>query len=377
MALIEKKDLAKLYFNLGNSYSELNKDKDAVNAYMTALRYDENLKVSSYNLALILMEQKRYKDSEKVLLDLIAKSEYNSIYYEVLAYNYFNQKKYKEALDIYEEILKREELNKKALYNSSLIYTFIGEKEKALEKLLAYKDVIDENKEILKQIAILYSELKNKDQAIKYFKDFLAKDKSNIEVKKMYAALLYEIKDYKKALDVYNDLDNSSNKDGEIAFFKARVLLLGLEDLGKGKEAVKRALDLGYEGADELYAITVNENFLYKAEFRDFLKKQNFYFKPGEYKKYKEKQKAIKDKIEKTFGDAKKSFLEDKNFSKGTNALQKLFKIKEFEDYQRINSEILSSADFAFKDELKAWLTNRGKMKLVEGVVKSETKNTK
>ncbi len=370
--VMEKKDVAKLYFNLGNSYNNLGKKKEAVDSYMTALSYDRDLTVSSYNLVLLLMDEKRYKDAEKILLDLISSSEYNSIYYEVLAYNYFNQKKYKEALDIYEEILKREKLNKKALYNSSLIYTFIGEKERALEKLLEYKDIIEDNKDILKQIAELYSGLGNKEQAIKFYKDYLVKNSSDKDVKKSYAKLLFEIKDFKKALDIYEELDGSSNKDGELVFFKAKVLLLGLEDLGKGKEAVERALDLGYEGADELYQITLEENFLYKDEFKEFLKEKNFYFEPGEYKKYKEKMEAINKKIEETFTSAKKNFVEESDFSAGTNALKKLFKIDEFEDYFKINTEILLNPEFKFKDELKAWLQNRGKMELVEGFKEEE-----
>ncbi|MCK5740112.1 tetratricopeptide repeat protein, partial [bacterium] len=184
---------------------------------------------------------------------------------------YSSKKEYEKAIEVSQKALKVDSTNVKVLTGLAITYDLLGEGEKAQDTYLRAIEANPDNVDLLFNLGRLYFMQGNYTDAIKYFDLVIAKDpedyESNLNVGNAYLTMAEQFdkkvreveeekgeempdmrkqaKDYyrsavpylKKALDLKPDEVATWNNIG-VAYIRS-------DDIEKGKEAFKKAEELG------------------------------------------------------------------------------------------------------------------------------------
>ena len=272
---ISTDEAAGLYFNLGNAYSELGRDSDAVKAYESARRLDPELFQAGYNLARLHIDAGRFEEGRLLLASLQELDPENVILLEAEAWSYYKEGKEEDALEIYGRILGLQYNHPRALYNSSRIFLWLNEEEKAAGYIytLWENDLngsgVPEKNDLLLEWCRLQIALDRREKALDSLL-FLESVDSTPEILGLIGDIYFDQEKYGQALEMY---EKAVSGEGEtspgILFKKAVILLTVVEDEDAGLEALENALKNGFKDREELKKLVETSGFLFTDQVND------------------------------------------------------------------------------------------------------------
>ncbi len=264
-------ELAEVYYNLGNAYSELGRSEDARQAYQRAFILKSDFVKAAYNLGRMDIEAGRYDEGLDIFKDILKQDHENSLVKEAIAWGYYKKGDVDIALHWYKSILDKDRYNRNALYNISVL--LVNEKN--------YKDVYP----YLKQVessgngdAYIYTQLGeaesklNLSSGIYWFEQARKKDPDSKEILNLLTSAYIADKDYTAALNTY-DILLSKGEDLTILFKKAYLLLTAVEDYDAGLKVLEEALKKGFNDNIEIQKLRDYPDLLYGNRINEVLAK--------------------------------------------------------------------------------------------------------
>ncbi|MBI9102369.1 MAG: tetratricopeptide repeat protein [Spirochaetales bacterium] len=265
---VSEEEAAGLYFNLGNAYSELGKDSDAVKAYESARRLDPDLFQAGYNLARLHVEAGRFEEGRVLLDSLLAVDPENVILLEAAAWNSFREGKEDECKSLYNQILELQYHHPRALYNLSRIYLNNDELEEAAELLYILWEEggseagVPGKNELLLEWCRLQMKLDEGEKALESLL-YLESEAPSKEIYHLIGDVYSEQEKYGLALEVYEKALDGNEPLPEILFKKARILLTIVEDEDEGLAVLSKAIEAGYRSIDDFNKLLEYEGLLF------------------------------------------------------------------------------------------------------------------
>jgi tetratricopeptide (TPR) repeat protein len=256
------KQLASLFYNVGNDYFDLGKYDKAIEAYQNALQADPGMVKADYNLALTLVRMKRVDEAVVILKRLLADDQKNTTLMAALGWAYHEQGKDKDALDQYNAVLALSPADQNALYNSGIILWKLTKNEDALErfhKVLVYAS--DDTDALFAAGSLLLSLDRPQDSA-DMLSRYVAKKTDDIDAWYLIAAGAERLLKYSRALEAYDKIVTIDPKQANAWFGEARLLLTVVEDPEKGLDALDKALSAGFMDKDAVKALLASGQLL-------------------------------------------------------------------------------------------------------------------
>lgn len=99
-----EQELARTYYNLGNTYERLGEYQSAVSAYKRALEIDPLFHEASYNLAVVLCLRESYAESQRQFRSLLTYDPDNTKVLSALAWCFKKDRQAPQALEVYRQI---------------------------------------------------------------------------------------------------------------------------------------------------------------------------------------------------------------------------------------------------------------------------------
>ncbi len=257
---ITSEEAAEAYYNLGNAYTELGRNQDAVNAYTRARQLDSELLSAGFNLARVYIFLEKYEKSLEQLDELLVEDPSNRIILETRAWVYHLMGDDSTALAIYEEVLSDFETSRNSLYNSAVLLSENQDLEEALTRFKKLFEYYPDEEEAVFEIASLEAELGNYDSASLWLEKRLEMNPEDIEALELSGDVFTERRMYTEAVDDYRQLvqkagsaeDESFPEEtlGRVYFKIAEILLKYMEDLDNGFEALQNSVGTGWKGQE-------------------------------------------------------------------------------------------------------------------------------
>ena len=288
---ISSSDLAGEYFNIGNAYFDLKKYDKAVFYYKEAYKLDNTLLKARFNIALSYIALNRNDTADNILTELLEKDSANVKILASLAYSYHMEGKDEEALSELNKILTISPENTDARNNMAVILWKLDRKTEAAEefkKLLKYApdDIGTEY-----NLGKILTEEGKIDEALKYLDNYIQVKPEDYKALNTAAEAYTGLEDYSKALKAYSTSLSINDKQAEIWFKRAYILLTKVEDPDKGLTYLRQSLELGYRN-DKKFAELLNaDDLMEKDKVKDLFKGLNIRVK-GENKKTSGEQPA-------------------------------------------------------------------------------------
>lgn len=268
---IDEKEVAPVYYNLGNAYVELGEFEKAAEAYLQALSMDDSFAQATFNLAKVYVEQGETEKAVDVLKELIEKDPENAILLSALAYTKTLQDKTEEALALYEAIIERDPVNKNALYNAGVIEWRLERSEAALSRFREVLEIDSEDEGTLYNIALIYEELGRTEEAVDYLSVYLQRKPEDLDALKRIAALYFEDEYYAKAMDIYDRIIEITEEVPEVFFRKAYIFLTVIGDTEEGQTMLEKAVMAGYKEEEQYRELLSHPDLLIRDELEEYL----------------------------------------------------------------------------------------------------------
>lgn len=283
---IPQEEVAQVYFNLGNSYQDQGREKEAGRAYSKAWELDPHLFQAGYNLARLELQEGRISEGRTLLLQLLAEDRENTLLLEALAWSYSLEGDAPEAKRIYQNILTLRPRHFRSLYNLAVLF-------KTSEEWGASRDAYWElyaldakeglpltREELLLEVALLEIQLQEHSAAVEHL-EFLSQSSPSLLGMERLGWLYQEQKLFAKALEAYEKglaRDIPEEESAEDAALRARLMfekafiLLGIvEDEEPGMEALAEALDAGMVDSDQYKRLLDSEGFLFTERVEELM----------------------------------------------------------------------------------------------------------
>ncbi len=272
-----RKELAREYYNLGNSYYKIQDFDRAVDFFNQALVLDPKLLDAHYNLSLALIKQGRGEKAEALLLELLEEAPGNISVLQILSYSYFRQGKVVEAISVLDTILEIALDNRDALYNKGIIYWKNDEEEKAVEEFLNLLSVLPENgstyyTDTLYNLGRILMDMKDTGKAVTFLERYLEWKEEDIEVNLMLAEGYKDLERYGSSLEVYTRVLVLDSSVSEAWMAQAEILLTRIKDPREGLKALDQALSRGFSDQERLTALLDHPELIEKEGVEDLLK---------------------------------------------------------------------------------------------------------
>ena len=248
---VPEREVAEVYFNLGNAHFELGQFDDAVTAYVRAINLDSSLVSASYNLARVYVESNRIEDGLEILEDLLLQDEENSIVLATIGWAYYLDERYEDALRIYQRILERIDDDENALYNAGVLSLHLEKPDAALQYYLSLYEIKPED-ELLIQIGSLYLDAGEPDRAAEYFEVYRGKNPKDYEGLMLLARAYALDQYYGKAVELYDEALVVEEADPVAQFEKAEILLINIEDREEGMKLLEGAISSGFADKERI-----------------------------------------------------------------------------------------------------------------------------
>ena len=271
---VPPKEVAQVYYNLGNAYFELEKYSLAVSAYLNALALDNTLPQAGYNLARVYIESKDYEKGLAALAELLEQDPGNSLVLSTIGWTYYLSADYEKALETFDQILQRTPTDERGLYNAAVLSLKLDRKEAALGYFRRLYSKTEEA-ETLYRIASLYMDLRRWEDAIDALNEYLAKNPKDTAAHYDLGIAYTAERHYGKALSMFQTGIELGADDPFFHFEKAVILLLYIENVDEGLKALKAAVEAGFKDTDRISALLNAEELLFKDEVKRFFEEKN------------------------------------------------------------------------------------------------------
>jgi FimV-like protein len=271
---IEEKDVAPVYYNLGNAYMELEEYEKAAEAYLQALSMDDSFAKATFNLAKVYIEKGDITEAIAVLEELLEDDPENAIILSTLAYANTLRGGLSDALAMYEQALDRDPYNSNALYNAAVIHWRLENNEEALELFRQVLEIEPEDDGAMFNIGMLHREAGNNEKAISYLSAYLEKHPKETEALKVLGTLYFEEEYYAKAMEMYDRILEISEENPEIYFQKAYILLTVIGNSEEGFAMLEKAVFAGYKEREKYRNLIENPELLGREQIEEYLSEQ-------------------------------------------------------------------------------------------------------
>ncbi len=263
------KELASVYYDLGNAYTKLGRPEDAGKAYRRAFVLQPDLVKAAYNLGRIDIETGKYKDGIALFQQLLKKDPENMIVKEALAWGYFKKGDIRAAMTWYKNILSTDPYNKNALHNICVLLISEGKYADAYPYLKQAESSGSKDFYIYEQLGIAESKL-GISPGIYWFERARQEQPDDNHLLDLLASAYSRNGDYSSALRLYNTMLKKNN-DPAVLFKKAFILLTAMEDYDNGIEVLKKALAAGFSDKKELKKLRDYPDLLYADRIKKVL----------------------------------------------------------------------------------------------------------
>lgn len=164
-----------------------------------------------------LIKNKTFKESEKVLKELLQNTEKKSEIYEALGIIYLNENKYNESIENFQKIIQMNIENQTIYYNIGLAYYNKKEYIKALEMFQKYIEKNGENDHVLNNIGIIKMEQGKWKEAEKIFKKGIEiSSEENKALLFNLSRLYYEKGKFLESLEVIEKISLSKSYNNDV-----------------------------------------------------------------------------------------------------------------------------------------------------------------
>ena len=255
-------ELADVYYNLGNAYSELGRSADARAAYRRAFVLEPDLIKAAYSLGKVDIEAGKYDEGIDIFSTLLKKDKGNAVVKEALAWGYYKKGDKKKSLEWYKDIISSDAYNKNALHNICVLLTSEDNYTAAYPYLKQLDEFVPGDFFTEKQLGIAESKLGLSSGAV-WFEKAEKEKPGDKDILNLLAEAYVTDKNYSKALETY-DLLLTKGKSPEILFDKAFVLLTKVEDYDRGLKVLREALSGGFNNEKKLKKLRDYPDLLYR-----------------------------------------------------------------------------------------------------------------
>lgn len=272
-SVITSEEAAQTYFNLGNAYNELGKAALAEKAYQRALELDPELNAAGYNLARVLLANKKYDQAIIILENLLGEDTENQIVLETLAWAYHSSGNNDTAYLYYRDLLEINALHINGLYNAGVIAFESGQTDEALKLWNSASKAAPEDSRIQEVLFTYYLDQNDNDKALPYLESYTEGPGADIIALRRLAEVYRTKELYSDTLTVLDRLiaiEEVEDK-GVLYFEKAEILLTVVEDYLHGIEALTLALENGFTNRLRLLDLVLDDDLLYRDEIEAVL----------------------------------------------------------------------------------------------------------
>lgn len=281
-----KRDLAREYYNIGNTYFSMNKYAQAVESYQKALTYDPDLVEGSFNLARVYFALGRYDEGLEILHRLQLEKGENIILLQTIAYGLAKSGKREEAIQYYTHVLSLTEGNTHSLYNLGLLYYEMEQYDHAYTYLSRVYEIDKQDPDTLKILGLIEVRRERFSEALQYFFPYLTQRPEDLEIGLTVYRILSDQKRYGEALKILETLLEKKKEEPRLWFEKAFILLTKAEEKQAGLDALSKALTLGFKDVqkfrmllgetppnylEEVNTVLIRTGALSKEELESFL----------------------------------------------------------------------------------------------------------
>ncbi len=263
-------ELADVYYNLGNAYSELGRQEDAGSAYRRAYTLEPGFIQAGYSLGRMDIEEGKYSEGIAIFRKLEAKDPENILVKEALAWGYYRKGDTEEALQWYKNILSDDAYNERVLHNISFLLMSAGNYADAYPYLEQLEKIGSPDFFTYRELGVAESKM-GISSGVVWFEKARKEKPDDKDILMLLASAYAADKNYTEALATYDQL-LSKHRDPEILFDKAFILLTAVEDYDKGLSVLKEALAGGFGDQKKIKKLKDYPDLLYKERIVKVLK---------------------------------------------------------------------------------------------------------
>ncbi len=275
VANVSVEETATAWYNLGNAYTELGRNEEAVEAFVRARELDPSLFSAGYNLARVYIYLENYDDSIDELQGLLEVDPENRIAKETLAWVYHLQGDDEKALDVYLELISQSQFSRNSLYNVAAIYDAQGEKEKAVQYYETLVDNFPQETTVYRNLAILSNEALDYDKALLWSAKYTESAEDEYQSWELNGDILKNLSRYDDALDSFlkaEQLAEKNSEKGRVIYKQARIYLTIIDDSEKGLELLKKAVENEWKDIDAAEDLLSDEELPWYEDAAEILK---------------------------------------------------------------------------------------------------------
>ena len=271
-ATVPAGEAAEVWYNLGNAYTELGRNDDAIKAYLKARQLNPELVSAGFNLVRVQILQKRYDDSLEQLDLLLEADPENRMLLETKAWVYHLKGDDRKALEIYDSVLSVFKDSRNSLYNSSIVLIDLEEYAKALEQMKRLVEIYPDEKSSIFEIAKIEAQLGNSEESLLWLEKHLSENPKDATALELAGDMSASEKEYAEAVGFYRLIIGSEQEEGEgsiemtepvvtgdvlsrVNFKIGEILLVQIEDVEGGMQALRASVSDGKPEKEDIERI--------------------------------------------------------------------------------------------------------------------------
>lgn len=274
---VKEVDLANEYYNIGNSYYNMEKYDDACRFFERALEFNPAFSKAKYNLAIASIKANKIEKAITILEDLLDEDAENIDILSTLVYSYHEMSEYEKAFAIINSILGIYPDNSYALYNGGILLWKLDKIEEAIEYFIRLKENNPDDYDALYNLGNLYYQTEEFEQAVGYLEQFIEKNPGDGNTYLLLARSYAGLEKYLPAIEAYDLTLSFYPKLKEAWFEKAVIYLTKIMDPEKGFIALSQALELGFNDLEKIDALFNDPQFAEKDRLEILLKDKNLF----------------------------------------------------------------------------------------------------
>ena len=272
---VSREQLAAEYFHLGTGYLELGEPQQAADYFQRGLELRPDADDTRYNLALALLELGAANAAAGHLAVLLAADPGNVRVLELQAISDERRGRLGDALATYRRLLQVQPEHTTARYNAAVLLWALGELPAAEAELRTVLRYDPDDHPARYRLGALLAQTGPPEEAARVLGEYLEAVPDDGEALATLAQVERQRGRFETALEAYGSaaelLPADDNRQAEVAFERAWILLAALEDHGAGLAALTRALENGYRDLDRLTELLLEERLVRRGAVLDLI----------------------------------------------------------------------------------------------------------